>query len=202
MPDSLFFPATAMAALALIALALAPLSGRKPTGPVSYSAAEAEAGYNQAVVSGDLLYKIVAGGRADITLSEENGEVIATIAAGAGLLPDDPVKGPHFRLGADLENVHSGRTVIVTLSVRPEPQRGASAVLVNYSTGALGESGWQTLPLQPDWTDVSFSWKVPMKPDPEALGVDYLAIRPEVPEKTRAIQIRMITLTWTGEPTP
>lgn len=202
MPDGVFFPASLLAALALIALALTPLASRKPSGPVSYSAAEAEQGYERVEISGDLLYKIVAGGRADIALSEVDGEVIATITAAAGLLSDDPLKGPHFPLGADVENVLSGRTMTAILTVRPEPQQGASAVLVNYSVGPRGESGWQTLPLRPEWSDVSFSWKLPMKPDPDELGLDHLAIRPLVPEKSRAIQVRKIVLTWSGTPTP
>lgn len=200
MPDRLFFPIAFLLAAGLVFLALLPAMDRKPSGSVSFSQTEADAGYQKVVIEGDQLYKIVAGGEAELKLVEVDGRVVLSIEAGAGLLGDDPLRGPHFRLAADIENVLSGKRIRVTVRARPGEVRGASEVLVNYSTGRRGESGWQRLALKPDWSEVRFTYDVPKREEEQ--GVDYFAIRPAVPDKTRSVMVDRVIIERIGEATP
>ena len=102
-------------------------------------------------------------------------------------------------MAADVENVLSGRRIRVTVTAKPMVESGASEITLNYSTGREGESGWITRGLMPDYSEVSFDYQVPQRG--EDLGVDYLAIRPVVPEKTRGIVVRRIVIIWGVEGT-
>jgi len=193
MPDKLFYPLMFVLAGLLVASGLMPAMDRKPSGSVSFSAAEAEAGYQQLVIEGDELYKMVAGGEAKIAFVETPGGLQAVITAGAGMLEEDPIRGPHYRLAADAENVFQGKRVRVTVRAKPGALRGASQLRMNYSTGRQGESGWIVRDLRPDFTEVSFEFLVPAK-DSDELTNDYLAIRPVVPDKTRELIIDRIVI--------
>ncbi len=193
MPDKLFYPLMLLIAGAVVATALLPGMDRKPSGSVSFSAEEAKAGYQQLVIEGDELHKMVAGGEADIAFVEAPGGLQAVITAGAGMLSDDPLRGPHYRLAADAENVFQNKRVRVTVRAKPGTVRGASQLRMNYSTGRQGESGWIVRDLQPGFTEVSFEFLVPAK-DTDELTNDYLAIRPVVPDKTRELIIDRIVI--------
>ena len=193
MPDKLFYPLMLLIAGAVVATALLPGMDRKPSGSVSFSAEEAQAGYQQLVIEGEELYKMVAGGEADIAFVEAPGGLQAVITAGAGMLSDDPLRGPHYRLAADAENVFQNKRVRVTVRAKPGTVRGASQLRMNYSTGRQGESGWIVRDLQPDFTEVNFEFLVPAK-DTDELTNDYLAIRPVVPDKTRELIIDRIVI--------
>jgi hypothetical protein len=193
MPDKLFYPLMLLIAGAVVATALLPGMDRKPSGSVSFSAEEAQAGYQQLVIEGEELYKMVAGGEADIAFVEAPGGLQAVITAGAGMLSDDPLRGPHYRLAADAENVFQNKRVRVTVRAKPGTVRGASQLRMNYSTGRQGESGWIVRDLKPDFTEVSFEFLVPAK-DTDELTNDYLAIRPVVPDKTRELIIDRIVI--------
>lgn len=193
MPDKLFYPLMLVIAGLVVASALFPAMDRKPSGSVSFSAEEAQAGYQKLVIEGDELYKMVAGGEAEIEFVETPGGLQAMITAGAGMLPDDPVRGPHYRLAADAENVFQDKRVRVTVRAKPGKRRGASQLRMNYSTGRQGESGWIVRDLRPEFSEVSFEFNVPPK-DTDDLANDYLAIRPVVPDKDRQLVIDRIVI--------
>lgn len=194
MPDKLFFPLMFLLAGAVVATALLPSLGRKPSGSVSFSEQEAAEGYRQLVIEGDELHKMVAGGEVEIDFVKgPSGRLNAVITAGAGMLSDAPTRGPHYRLAADAENVFQGKRVRVTVRAKPGAERGASRIRMNYSAGRPGESGWIERDLAPDFQDLSFEFDVPPK-DTDELSIDYLAIRPAVPDKTRQLVIEKIII--------
>ncbi len=196
MKDRLFFPLTILLVGMLIWLALLPGIGRLPSGAVAGDGVN----YNQIIIADEYLNKVIAGGDALTRLERSaSGAYVLYIEVAAGALTEAPELGPHFRLAGDIEMQMAGQRIRVTARVRPAPDRGAMQVRLNYSTGRAGESGWQALALQPDFTDVSFEYDVP--PITGETGVDYLAIRPEVPEKVRAILIEKVVIERLG-PSP
>lgn len=189
MKDRLFFPLTVLLVILLVWLAFLPGIGRLPSGAVAGDGVN----YDRIVIADDYLNKVISGGDAITRLERgPDGQYLLYVEAAAGALADAPELGPHFRLGGDIELQMAGHRIRVTLRVRPALDRGATRILSNYSTGRAGESGWQALPLVPDFTDVSFEYDVPaVTGEP---GVDYLAIRPEVPEKVRALLIEQVVI--------
>ncbi|MEL6956119.1 MAG: hypothetical protein AAFO88_05710 [Pseudomonadota bacterium] len=183
MGDRIFFPLIILLAGGLVALALAPQVGALPAGPVSVG----DMNYNQVSVEGAQLNRMLAGGEASVELvGNDQLEIITT----AGVLSDDPRLGPHFELAADIEVQFSGFEVEVLITAKPGESRGATQMQANYSTGRDGESGWQVFNLRPDWETFSFTYRVPAKSGENAL--DYLAIRPVTPDKSRSLLIRRI----------
>ncbi|MEM8618013.1 MAG: hypothetical protein AAGF20_13905, partial [Pseudomonadota bacterium] len=53
-------------------------------------------------------------------------------------------------------------------------------------------SGWQTFDLKPGWQTYDFTFNVPEKLLEDSAAFDYLSIRPVVPEKTRALEVRSV----------
>lgn len=189
MRDRIFFSLAGVLVLAMIFLGLQPGIGRLPDGPVAGDGLN----YNRIVIDGPYLNKVVAGGdaRTRILRTPERGYLLE-IEAAVDALPAEPELGPHFRLAPDIELQFSGRKIRVTLRVRPSDDQGAMEMKANYSAGRSGQSGWQEFALQPGFTDFSFEYDVP--PATGEQGVDYLGIRPVVPEKQRGIVVERIIL--------
>ena len=187
MKDRLFFPAITLLAGALVYLALMPGIGALPSGSISVG----DLNYNLIEVSGVELNRIEVGGEAEIELVRGDGPTHLRMETIAGALPDDPLQGPHFVLAADIEVQFSGFEVDITVRAKPGERLGATQMMVNYSTGREGESGWQVFNLQPDWADFTFTYRVPVKSGDNAL--DYLAIRPVTPDTTRSLLIESVT---------
>lgn len=192
MRDHIFFPLVLVLVLALVGLAIMPGIGRLPTGAVAGDGFN----YERVTITGTYLNKIIAGGDAATLLVREGRDYFLRIEAKAGALSDAPELGPHFRLAADLEKQFAGRRIRVSVRARPAEQRGAEAIMVNYSAGRVGESGWRTFDLQRDFSELSFEYEVP--PVVGEQGVDYLAIRPVVPDKSRAILVEQVTFERIG----
>jgi hypothetical protein len=187
--DRWFFPLALLLAAAMIALAISPGIGNLPRGAVAGDGKN----YNQIDIAGAYLNKIYAGGNAITELTRgENGAYAMYIEAAAGALSDAPELGPHFRLDADIELQFAARTVRVTVRARPAGDRGARQIAVNYAAGRAGESGWKVFDLLPGANDYSFEFSIPAHVGEP--GFDYLAIRPVVPEKTRAVIIDSVRL--------
>lgn len=192
MPDKLFFPVIILLAAGLVALALVPQLGALPTGPLS----KGDGDYSQASYSGVQLNRVLAGGDANLSLVREGTEAYLRIETLAGALPDDPVMGPHFELAADLEVQFSGFEIDVSVTAKPGMESGATQMMVNYSTGRDGESGWQVFDLRRDWETFSFTYRVPVKTGDNAL--DYLAIRPVTPDKSRSLLVSEVAFRRLG----
>jgi hypothetical protein len=188
MRDYLFFPLAALLTVLLVVLAVLPGFGRLPTGAVAGDGVN----YDRIVIEGPYLNRIIAGGDAVTRLLRDDRRYLLYIEIEEGALSDAPELGPHFRLAPDIELQFAGRRVRVTVSARPADMRGAEAIQVNYSAGRLGESGWQVLGLQPGFSELSFEYDVPALQGEQ--GVDYLALRPAVPDKSRALLIERIVM--------
>lgn len=200
MRDRIFYPAALILAGLMVFLALRPAMGALPSGPVSVGDGQ----YGEVRVSGVQLNRMLAGGDADIELLEDDGTHVLILEAEAGALVDDPVLGPHFQLAADLEAQFAGFEMTIAVTARPGEVRGASQMQVNYSAGRDGESGWQVFDLVPSDQTYSFTYRVPVKSGEN--GLDYLAIRPVVPDKSRTLIVSEIVFTrgqrwapWPGE---
>lgn len=186
MRDKFFFPLAALLAVLMVLLAIQPGIGRLPTGSVTGDGLN----YDRIVIEGPYLNKAISGGDARIQLVRENRKYSLYIeAAGAA---DAPELSPHFRLAPDIELRLAGRRVRITAAVRPAETRGAQQAEISYSSGRAGDSGWQTMDLEPGLTELSFEYDVP--PLQGAQGVDYVAIRPVAPEQARAIILERIIL--------
>ncbi|ABI75555.1 hypothetical protein HNE_0033 [Hyphomonas neptunium ATCC 15444] len=188
MRDKLFFPLAALLTVLMVFLAIQPGIGRLPTGAVAGDGLN----YNRIVIEGPYLNKVISGGDARAQLIREDGTYYLYIEAAFEALVPAPELGPHFRLAPDIEVQFAAQTVRVTASVRPADSRGAEQVEMNYSTGRAGDSGWQVRDLQPGFSEVSFEYDVPALESDQ--GVDYLGIRPVVPDKSRALIVERIVL--------
>lgn len=188
MRDKFFFPLAALLTGMMIFLAVQPGIGRLPDGAVAGDGLN----YNRIVIEGPYLNKAVSGGDARVQLIRDGKSYYLYIEAAADALMAAPELGPHFRLAADIETQFAGRRVRVTARVRPADTRGAEQVELNYSSGRAGDSGWQMLDLQSGFADVSFEYDVP--PLEGDQGVDYIGIRPVVPDKSRALVLERIVL--------
>lgn len=188
MNDRVFFLSAALLAMLLVLLALKPATNALPSGSVSGGGTD----YTLITISGPDLNRVVAGGESRINLLGEGGDRSLRIETQAGVLSDDPIRGPHYRLAADVELAFQKRTLEVTVRAKPSSQYGADAFIVNYSAGRDGESGWMQFQMVPEYADYAFTYDVPERG--ANMGVDYLAVRPVTPEKRRAIEIEEITL--------
>lgn len=189
MRDRIFFPLAGLLVIMMVFLALQPGIGRLPTGAVAGDGIN----YDRIVIEGDYLNKAIAGGDARTELVRTpGGGYVLEISAAVDALNDAPELGPHFRLAPDIEMQFADRNIRVTASIKPADERGAEEVKLNYSAGRAGESGWRTFPLQAGFSDVTFEYKVP--PPTGEQGVDYIAVRPVVPDKQRGILVERITL--------
>lgn len=189
MRDRIFFSLAGLLVIFMIFAAVQPGIGRLPTGALAGDGVN----YDRIVIEGEYLNKMIAGGDADVDLlrTPEGGYALQ-ISAAVDALRDAPELGPHFRLAPDIEVQFAGRRIRVTARVRPAQARGATQVQLNYSAGRAGESGWRMFALQPGFSDLTFEYDVP--PQTGEQGVDYLALRPVVPEKQRAVLVERITL--------
>jgi len=181
--DILFYPAAAILAGALILLAVSPAFGALPSGPVSVG----DGNYGTVSVTGLQLNRMQPGGDVRLALVEDGAASAIEIGVDADSLSDDPVLGPHFPLAADLEVQFSGFEIEVTVRAKPGETRGATQMQVNYSTGRNGESGWQVFDLKPDYDSYRFTYEVPLHSGEQ--GLDYLGIRPVVPDKSRTLLV-------------
>lgn len=188
MKDRIFFPLAFLAAAAMVGIAVAPGIGRLPSGPVTGDGEH----YDKVTISGKYLNKIIAGGDAITRLQDgPAGRQVLYIDAEAGALGDEAELGPHFRLAADIELQFSGFTVRCTVRARPAEDHGAMQLQAEYSAGRAGDSGWQVFDLQPGSATYSFDYDVPLIEGDQ--GVDYFAVRPVVPDKSRALIVEEIT---------
>lgn len=188
MRDRLFFPLALLLCVLMVFLAIQPGIGRLPTGAVAGDGLN----YNQIIIEGPYLNKVISGGEARAQLIRDDGKYYLYVESAVDALAAAPELGPHFRLAADIEIQFAGRRIRTTVRARPADTRGAEQIEVNYSAGRVGESGWQVLDLQPGFSDVSFEYDVPMIQGEQ--GVDVLGVRPVVPDKSRAFIIERIVL--------
>lgn len=190
MSDRFFFPAAGLLAGLLVLAAMAPGFNKLPSGPVSGGGTD----YSRIEVKGKQLNRMIAGGESDIELVKVEGKTVLRIGVLAGTLSEEPLRGPYFILAQDLEVAYAGRPVRVTVRARAADKYGAEGLRLNYSTGNGTGSGWQRFDLTRQFRDISFVYELPPRNEGSDPGYDYIAIRPEVPEKQRAVFIESLVL--------
>lgn len=194
MNDIVFYPVALLAALAIIAAAALPGRDRLDCGSVSGAGTD----YQTIRVTGDNLCRFEAAGQSDIEFVRQDDTIqTLIISAASGMLSDRPERNPHFRLAADLETRFAGSEIRITVEARPARDSGASSFEMNYSAGNEGNSDWRMFDLGHDFQIYSFTWGVPLRTGDDQ-AIDYLAIRPIVPEKTRAVEIRSVVFEVLG----
>lgn len=166
---------------------------RPPSGPIG----GANTDYRTIEVTGEQLSRMESGGEVvRLTRVGEGEDMTMQVLAEFGALSDDTLRGPHFKIDADLEANFAGHTIEITITARPTQERGAEAMLVNYSTGKDADSGWLRFDLETDYSEYRFTYDVPDTVTER--GLDYLGIKPEVPSKTRGIEIKNVTFNLLG----
>ena len=196
MSARIFFATAVLLAGFMVLLGLLPGMNAVPTGPVSGGGTD----YQRIEVSGDQLNRMVAGGDSDISLERVDGKPVLLIEVTEGALGEDPLRGPHFVLDRDLETVFADRELRITVRARAADRYGASALRLNYAVGNAEQSGWEEFPLSPEFQDIVFTYILPPRNAGSEPGYDYLAIRPVVPEKQRAILVQSVVFEPVGPP--
>ena len=196
MPDKVFFPLAALLAGLLIFLALDPFSERIPYGPMS----AAGVNVHDMTVEGINLHRFTFGKKGELKVKKDDGVESLLITLKSEEDYDYPLMGTYLPLDADVEYALQGRRVRITVTARWTGQFPASQFLANYSVGSRGESGWIKFDLTPEFQDHSFEYEVPYSN--RGLGMDFLAIKPVVPNKERTVEIQKIHFRSLTEPRP
>lgn len=193
MKDIIFYPLMGVIALTIIGSAMFFGWSQPKCGP--FGGADGPADYSLIILSGRDLCRMEATFGYELEL---NGDVLTIRAEdGAGL--SNVEQNAHFRLGPDLETVYAGQKVRISLTVKPATGSGAEAFEFNYSAGKAGDTGWTRFDLKPEWDTYTAEVEIPRKLLENSVAFDYLSVRPVVPDKTRAIDLREIRFRRMGE---
>lgn len=193
MKDIIFYPLMGVIALTMIGSAMFFGWSQPKCGP--FGGADGPADYSLIILSGRDLCRMEATFGYELEL---NGDVLTIRAEdGAGL--SNVEQNAHFRLGPDLETVYAGQKVRISLTVKPAAGSGAEAFEFNYSAGKAGDTGWTRFDLKPEWDTYTAEVEIPRKLLENSVAFDYLSVRPVVPDKTRAIDLREIRFRRMGE---
>lgn len=193
MRDQVFYPLIGLVVVAMITSALW-LGWQKPQcGP--FGGADGPEDYSLIILSGEDLCRMEAYLGYDLNLEDE----VLTIRAERDANLPDAQRNAHFRLGPDLETVYAGHKLRISLTVKPTNGAGAEAFEFNYSAGKAGDSGWIRFDLKPDWDTYTAEVDVPRKLLENNVALDYIAVRPVVPDKTRGIELREIRFRRLGQ---
>ena len=193
MKDSVFYPLIAIVVAAMVVSALY-LGWQQPKcGP--FGGADGPEDYSLIILNGGDLCRMEAFLGYDLALDDGT----LTIRAAPESNYADPRQNAHFRLGPDLETVFSGHKVRISFTVKPTAAAGAEAFEFNYSAGKAGNTGWTKFDLQPEWDTYTAEIDVPRKLLENTVALDYLSVRPVVPEKTRGIELREIRFRRLGQ---
>lgn len=193
MPDSLFFPASAILAGLLVFLALQPFADRPPSGPISAGVGNAE----DVTVAGEELHRFLPGEVGGITFQTgDSGQTTVRLSRLAEYIYEDPRMGTHLVIAEDLEFAFEDRPIRVTIEARSSGEVPATDFQANYLARPDEESGWQTFTLTREFAPYSFEYSPPRRG--ETLGYDFLGVRPVVPEKRRTMEIRSIRFQAVG----
>lgn len=193
MKDSVFYPLISIVFAAMVLSALY-LGWRQPQcGP--FGGAEGPDDYSLIILQGPDLCRMEAYLGYDLSLEDD----VLTIRADHDANLPDVQRNAHFRLGPDLETVYSGHKLRISVTVKPTDGAGAQAFEFNYSAGKAGNSGWIRFDLKPDWETYTAEVDVPRKMLENNVALDYISVRPVVPEKNRGIQLREIRFRRLGQ---
>ena len=196
MPDQVFFPVAALLACLLVTLALDPFTKRVPSGPVS----AADRKVHNMTLKGEDLYRFTLGNVGELNIDGEKNEETVKITLQASDAYDNPRYGTFIAFDESVEFAYQGRRIRITVTARSAGQFPASQFQANYSVGSRGESGWKTFELTNEFQEYAFEYEVPYAN--RGLGMDYLAVRPVVPEKERTVEIKQLHIKSLTPPRP
>jgi hypothetical protein len=195
MRDRIFFPLAAALAGAFVFMALNPLAERLPTGPVSGGGRNVM----DLTVTGDELHRFVAGNYngIDFVRAADGQPALLRLTRKATEDYQDPRSGPHLILAEDLEYAYEKRDIQIEIEARAAGDFAASQFEADYFAKAESETGWQTFDLTSEFRKYSFKFNAPSRG--EALGYDFLGVRPVAPDKQRVMEIRSVRFVGLGE---
>ncbi|MCR9268987.1 MAG: hypothetical protein ACX94B_01270 [Henriciella sp.] len=186
MKDIVFYPVIVAIVAVMVVSALYRGWLQPQCGP--FGGANGPEDYSLIILKGQDLCRMQGFLGYELNLEDE----VLTIRADQEAVFADPQQNAHFELGPDLETVYAGHKIRVSLTVRPTEGAGAQAFEFNYSAGKAGNSGWIRFDLKPEWDTYTAEIDVPRKLLENNVALDYLAVRPVVPEKTRGIELSEI----------
>ncbi|MEL6414156.1 MAG: hypothetical protein AAFQ15_04365 [Pseudomonadota bacterium] len=193
MRDIVFYPIVAVIVVAMVIASLY-LGWQQPKcGP--FGGADGPADYSLIILKGQDLCRMDGFEGYELLLEED----VLTIRAEEGANDADVQRNAHFRLGPDLETVYAGHKLRISLTVKPTDGAGAEAFEFNYSTGKAGDTGWTKFDLQPDWNTYTAEVDIPRKLLENNGALDYISVRPVVPDKTRGIELSEIRFRRLGQ---
>ncbi len=193
MRDIVFYPIIAVVAVVMVIGSLY-LGWQQPKcGP--FGGAEGPADYSLIILKGQDLCRMDGFEGYELLLEDD----VLTIRAEEGANDADVQRNAHFRLGPDLETVYAGHKLRISLTVKPTDGAGAEAFEFNYSAGKAGDTGWTKFDLQPDWNTYTAEVDIPRKLLENTNALDYIAVRPVVPDKTRGIELSEIRFRRLGQ---
>lgn len=191
--DIVFYPIIAVIVVTMVIGSLY-LGWQQPKcGP--FGGADGPADYSLIILKGQDLCRMDGYEGYELLLQDD----VLTIRAEEGANDADVQRNAHFRLGPDLETVYAGHKLRISLTVKPTEGAGAEAFEFNYSTGKAGDTGWTKFDLQPDWNTYTAEVDVPRKLLESTSALDYIAVRPVVPDKTRGIELSEIRFRRLGQ---
>lgn len=188
MRDRLFFPLAFILASAFIFMALQPFAERLPTGPVSGGGRNVE----DITVKDDELHRFLPGQRDSIKFIRGVGDqpAVLRITRPAADEYQDPRSGPHLVLAEDIEYALQKRSISIEIEARSAGDFPASRFEANYFAKAEHETGWKLFDLTSEFKTYTFEYEPP--PLGEAMGYDFIGIRPVAPDKYRVMDIRSV----------
>lgn len=193
MKDIVFYPLVAAVMGAMVLSALSIGWQQPQCGP--FGGAEGPEDYSLIILKGEDLCRMEAYLGYELDLEDS----VLTIRAEQDANLPDVQRNAHFRLGPDLETVYSGHKLRISITVKPADSAGAEAFEFNYSAGKAGNTGWIRFDLKPEWETYTAEVDVPRKLLDNNVALDYIAVRPVVPEKTRGIELREIRFRRLGQ---
>lgn len=193
MRDFIFYPVIA-AIVAVMVIGSLYLGWQQPKcGP--FGGADGPADYSLIILKGQDLCRMDGYEGFELNLEDD----VLTIRAEAEANFADVQSNAHFRLGPDLETVYAGHKLRISFTVKPTNGGGAEAFEFNYSTGKAGDTGWIQFDLKPEWDTYTAEVDIPRKLLENAAAIDYLSVRPVVPDKTRGIELSEIRFRRLGQ---
>ena len=188
MRDRLFFPLAFVLASSFILMALQPFAVRVPSGPVSGGGRNAE----DVTVKDVELHRFQPGSydSLEIIPATDTTPILLRLTRQATEDYQDPRSGPHLILAEDVEFGMEHRQIQIDIEARAAGDFAASKFEANYLAKAEYETGWQPFDLTTEFQTYSFTFETP--PRGEALGYDYVGIRPVAPDKYRTMEVRSV----------
>lgn len=196
MRDRHFFPLAAIVAGAFVFTALQPFADRAPRGPASGGGRNAE----DITIAGEELHRFVPGNFDGLAIVRPpDGPPVLRITRLATETYENPVSGPNLPLAEDVEYVLESREIEVIIEARSAGDFAASEFEASYFARSEGESGWRIFTLGREFAPYRFNFKTPPRGD--TAGLDYIGIRPVVPDKRRVMEVRSVRVHAVGPKT-